>query len=139
MDDAKLLQIAKQSGFTEKQLAAITYESGPYDITKLCSGMINFASRLLAAVEADAQPVAWQHRMRGVVSADWSDWATVSWKPQGPEGDRFQMRPLYAAPQPTRYPAVLVEALRKISAEQMTWGAAATIADDALAEWERGQ
>ena len=46
----------------------------------------------------EQEPVAWQHRQRGLNATDWQEWHTVGYKPQGPEDDRFQMRPLYTHP-----------------------------------------
>ena len=46
----------------------------------------------------EQEPVAWQHRQRGLNATDWQEWHTVGYKPQGPEDDRFQMRPLYIHP-----------------------------------------
>ena len=38
--------------------------------------------------------VAWQHSQRGLGDSEWQEWKTISWKPQGPESERFRMRPL---------------------------------------------
>ena len=46
----------------------------------------------------EQEPVAWQHRQRGLNATDWQEWHTVGYKPQGPEDDRFQIRPLYTHP-----------------------------------------
>jgi hypothetical protein len=45
-----------------------------------------------------SEPVAWQCRQHGLNAIEWDDWKTLGYKPQGPEGPHFQMRPLYLAP-----------------------------------------
>ena len=50
------------------------------------------------AAPVEQEPVAWQHRQRGLNATDWQEWHTVGYKPQGPEDDRFQMRLLYTHP-----------------------------------------
>ena len=52
-----------------------------------------------AALKAQAgEPVAWQHRQRGLKEYEWQEWQTVGYKPQGPESQTFQMRPLFTHP-----------------------------------------
>ena len=50
------------------------------------------------APTAQGEPVAWRYRQRGLNAIFWNDWHAVSYKPQGPESDHFQMEPLYATP-----------------------------------------
>ncbi len=63
-----------------------------------------------AALKAQAgEPVAWQHRQRGLKEYEWQEWQTVGYKPQGPESQTFQMRPLFTHPATERRVITLKE------------------------------
>jgi len=62
------------------------------------------------AIEAQSQqePVAWRCRGRASIAHEWDSWSVKGYKPQGPESERFQIEPLYAAPQPAQDGMVMV-------------------------------
>ena len=48
----------------------------------------------MSEISSGLVAVAWQHSQRGLGDSEWQEWKTISWKPQGPESERFRMRPL---------------------------------------------
>ena len=48
----------------------------------------------MSEISSGLVAVAWQHSQRGLGETEWQEWKTISWKPQGPESERFRMRPL---------------------------------------------
>ena len=79
------------------------------ELTRERDGWVEYADRRnTAAIVAESQlvtlkaqagePVAWQHRQRGLKEYEWQEWQTVGYKPQGPESQTFQMRPLFTHP-----------------------------------------
>ena len=48
----------------------------------------------MSEISSGLEAVAWQHSQRGLGDSEWQEWKTISWKPQGPESERFRMRPL---------------------------------------------
>ena len=91
MTPEQILELAHEAGFPRD---TIFYRSDQF---------ITFANaiaqRTRDALKAQAgEPVAWQHRQRGLKEYEWQEWQTVGYKPQGPESQTFQMRPLFTHP-----------------------------------------